>query len=99
MDETAAAAFSAEGLRWPGIWIISGFRSPSEQARINPLAPRSKHTRCPAVAADLRVGNLPASTTPVDLWRFLGQIWKGLGGRWGGDFTPVDLNHFELITL
>jgi len=39
---------------------------------------------------------MPASTTP-DFWRFLGTLWKTLGGRWGGDFD--DPNHFEILTV
>jgi len=57
------------------------------------------------MAADLRVGDQAASTTPEPVWRWLGGLWQRLGGRWGGTFavgfaggpTP-DLNHFELPT-
>jgi len=55
------------------------------------------------MAADLRVGDVAASSTPVELWQFLGQIWKSFGGKWGGDFATgfaggfrPDVNHFEL---
>jgi len=100
LEALASDLFSAEGLRWPGLYIISGYRSPEKQAHLNPLAPQSKHTRCPALAVDLRVGDLPASTTPLELWLFVGQLWKTLGGRWGGDFRPEpDNNHFEEITI
>ena len=99
LDRWAADVFSAEGLRWPGVFIISGYRSPSFQARLNPAVPQSLHTRCPALAVDLRLGDLPASTTTIDLWRFLGTRWKALGGRWGGDFSPIDPNHFDLRFL
>lgn len=105
LDTEAARIFSAEGLRWPGAYVISGYRSRWVQAQVNPNIPPTKslHNRCPSMAADLRVGDQPASTTPVEVWRFLGTIWKSMGGRWGGDFgagfaggpTP-DLNHFEL---
>lgn len=51
------------------------------------------------MAADLRVGDLPASLTP-SFWDFLGTIWKAMGGRWGGDFRPEpDPNHFEVLTV
>lgn len=96
LEARATQIFSAEGLRWPGIWIISGFRSQGLQAVVNPSAPRSLHTRCPSLAADLRVGDMPASTTP-DFWRFLGTLWKALGGKWGGDFG--DDNHFSILTV
>jgi len=52
------------------------------------------------MAADLRVGDTPASTTPTEVWAFLGTLWKALGGRWGGDFRPEpDYNHFEALTV
>lgn len=99
LETEATRLFSAQGFRWPGIFVISGYRSPRLQARLNPLAPQSRHTFCPSMAADLRVGNLPASTTPTEFWAFLGTIWKKMGGRWGGDFTvpEPDPNHFEAL--
>ena len=99
LDADAAGRFSAEGFRWPGLFIISGFRSRLLQAEINPAAPNSLHTRCPSLAADLRVGDQPASLTPPELWAALGRRWSTLGGRWGGTFTPPDPNHFDLIAL
>ena len=90
---------AAAGFRWPGLSIISGYRSRFLQLEINPLAPQSLHTRCPSLAADLRVGDQPASITPVALWELLGRIWSSLGGRWGGRFSPPDLNHFDLQAL
>ena len=99
LEDRATRIFSAEGLRWPGLYIISGHRSKRRQLAVNPSAPNSRHTLCPSMAADLRVGDLPASTTP-DFWRFLGTLWKAMGGRWGGDFKPQpDPNHFEGITI
>ena len=99
MDNMAAEIFTSQGVRWPGLWIISGHRSATRQTRVNPDAPNSLHTRCPSLAADLRVGNLAASTTP-DFWPFLGTLWKSLGGKWGGDFKPEpDVNHFQLLTV
>jgi len=99
LDDQARRAFSAEGIRWPGLFIISGFRSLGLQIDINPLAPASLHTRCPALAVDLRVGDLPASLTPPEFWAFLGSRWETMGGRWGGRFTPPDPNHFDLKAL
>jgi len=100
LESRAAAIFSAEGLRWPGIFVISGHRSAVTQARVNPTVPQSLHTQCPSLAVDLRVGNTPASTTAQEVWGFLGTLWKALGGRWGGDFRPdPDFNHFEKLTV
>jgi len=99
LQDMASDVFSSQGLRFPGLWIISGFRSPALQAQINPAAPDSLHTRCPSMAVDLRVGNLPASTTP-EFWPVLGTLWRSLGGRWGGDFRPnPDVNHFEMLAV
>ncbi len=99
LDAQATREFSAQGFRWPGLFVISGYRSPRLQLDVNPLAPNSLHTRCPSLAADLRVGDLPATLTPREFWEFLGAIWGQLGGRWGGRFTPEDLNHFDLKAL
>ncbi len=99
LDVWAVGQFSAQGFRWPGLFIISGFRSQVLQAEINPLAPDSLHTRCPSLAADLRLGDVPASLTTVELWAFLADGWRRLGGRWGGFFTPPDYNHFDLPAL
>jgi len=85
---------AAEGVRWPGAYIISGYRTATEQEAVNPSEPLSLHRRCPALAVDLRVGDTPASLTPFDTWGELGAIWKNLGGGWGGDFAVPDLNHF-----
>lgn len=99
LDAQATRQFSAQGFRWPGLFVISGYRSPALQLDVNPLAPNSLHTRCPSLAADLRVGDLPASLTPRNFWSLLGEAWERLGGRWGGRFTPEDLNHFDLKAL
>ncbi len=99
LDEWARRDFSAQGLRWPGLFIISGYRSPLLQAEVNPLAPASLHTRCPSLAVDLRVADIPATLTPTEVWAFLGIRWSGLGGRWGGLFTPPDDNHFDVKAL
>jgi len=99
LDAEAERGFSAQGFRWPGLSIISGYRSRFLQATINPLAPNSLHTRCPSLAADLRVGDQPASITSFETWALLGRIWSTLGGRWGGTFSPSDPNHFDLVAL
>jgi len=102
MDGVARQRTTAAGLRWPGLWIISGNRSPKDQARVNPALPNSLHVRCPSLAADLRVGQIAASITTPAIWRFLGDLWRAMGGRWGGDFKdrlgqPThDDNHFDL---
>jgi len=96
LDARAREIFSSQGLRWPGLYIISGYRSPDLQSRINPSAPNSRHTSCPSLAVDVRVGDVPASLTDPTIWHFLGTEWKKLGGRWGGSFRIEDLNHFDI---
>ncbi len=98
LEAVASRSMAADGVRWPGLFIISGHRTREQQTQVNPTSPFSLHRRCPSLAADLRVGDEPASLTPHGVWSFLGEIWKNLGGKWGGDFTEVepDLNHFYL---
>ena len=96
LDEWAAHELSAQGIRWAGLHIISGHRAPALQLIVNPAAPRSLHTYCPSLAADLRLANQPASLTEAATWAFLGQRWEFMGNRWGGRFRPPDLNHFDL---
>ena len=94
LEDVAARAFAAERFRWPGLYVISGHRTRAEQARVNPFNEVSHHRCCPALAFDLRVGDLPASSTPDSIWQELGFLWESLGGRWGGDFQVPDVNHF-----
>jgi len=104
LEGWAHEQFARTGLRWPGITIISGGRSKARQARLNPDAPDSLHTRCPALAVDLRVGSVP-NLPGGAVWEWLGARWKMMGGRWGGDFSPGkgidgvnrrEQNHFDL---
>jgi hypothetical protein len=102
LNGLAAQRFESQsqGLCWPGIWIISGHRDAPVVPALNPdheAARASLHMVRPALAADLRVGNEPASLTDPSIWQFLGTIWETqLGGRWGGRFNPPDWNHFDL---
>jgi len=88
------------GFRGPDLWIVSGWRSKEAQAGLNPLVTKSRHTFCPSLAADLRVGDLPATETQPAIWQLFGGWWKfNVFGRWGGDFQPTgkfELNHFDL---
>ena len=106
LEQEARCSLAPCGLRWPGLVIISGYRSSPVEAELNrdsPLARRSLHMatragRPASLAVDLRVGGQPASTTPVEIWTWLGDIWKRIspGARWGGDFAAPDVNHFDL---
>ncbi|GAI40037.1 unnamed protein product [marine sediment metagenome] len=97
LNQWALAEFSSQGLRWPGLWVISGYRSEQSQTEENPLVPDSLHRACPSLAVDLRVGDLPATVTQPVVWGWLGTKWKTWGGRWGGDFSERDYNHFDLL--
>jgi len=94
LEDLAARVYATERFRWPGLYIISGYRTRFEQARVNTFQEVSHHRCCPALAVDLRVGDFPASSTPVSIWEELGSFWQALGGKWGGDFEIPDLNHF-----
>jgi len=99
VEQESKAEFSAAGIPWPGLFIISGYRSPAEQAVVNPDNPGSLHVRCPALAVDLRLGDIPATLVPIEMWARVGQVWKRHGGKWGGDFNPPDPNHFSIPGL
>ncbi len=96
LDRWADEQIARTGLRWPGLYIISGHRTLQSQADTNPDAPNSLHIRCPSLAADLRVGDVPASLVGDSVWDWLGARWMLVGGRWGGRFSVRDENHFDL---
>ena len=96
LEAWAASQSAGAGIRWPGIKIISGYRSHSRQAEVNPAAPDSLHTRCPSMAVDLQLGGV-AGVSPSAVWDWLGAKWMTMGGRWGGMFAEGrDENHFDL---
>lgn len=103
LDGWADRKIALTGFRWPGLWIISGWRSKVRQAAVNPSSPNSLHTRCPSLAVDLRVGHVAGWPGADAIWELLGGRWKLMGGRWGGDFTAGrpgvnrrEQNHFDL---
>jgi len=91
---------------FPGLYIISGHRSPADNVAAGG-AVQSKHLRCPADAADLRLGNVSACLTTPAIWEWLGAIWQAQGGRNPSSIVgpapcpgwTADLNHFELLSL
>jgi len=97
----AQGIFAAEGVRWPGIFIISGHRTAAAQKEVNPSQPSSHHRCCPSLAVDLRVGDLPASITPRQFFKFIADLLGVRGIRWGGDFpgelqAQLEQNHYYL---
>ncbi len=89
---------------WPGIYIISGHRDAGSNAAVGG-AEASKHLRCPALAADLRVGRVAACITSPAVWEWVGAHAM-LVGLTPGFKIPVDrhvcpgwkfdYNHFEV---
>jgi len=96
LDRWADGKAAGKGIRWPGLYIISGHRTEAMQAEVNPDAPASLHRRCPSLAVDLRVGTVPATLVGDSVWDWLGARWQMMGGRWGGRFSVRDANHFDL---
>ena len=82
------------GRYWPGLYIISGYRTPARNAEVGG-APNSFHTFCPSLAADLRVGSVQGLGSD-EVWAVLGGMWRLMGGKWGGTFSTPDLNHFDI---
>jgi len=95
MERYFKGQFAARGIRWPGVWITSGYRTQAHQAAINPDVPNSLHTRCPSLAVDLRVGSVAGIDSP-ELLAMLGGWWRLRGLRWGGMFEVPDPIHFDM---
>lgn len=96
LEGRAEERFATTPFRWPGLWIISGFRTGEDQARLNPAVRDSLHTRCPALAVDLRVGTIPGVGRDA-LLEFAGSLWMDMGFRWGGLFRDFpNPAHFDI---
>jgi len=91
LEQQASAELS--GL-WPGLYVISGYRSPTHNADVGGVT-NSFHTRCPSLAVDLRVGSIRGLGSE-EVWTILGGMWRLMGGRWGGSFRSPDFNHFDI---
>jgi len=94
-EAVAQRSFAAQGIRWPGIFIISGHRTAAQQKEANPSNPVSHHRCCPSLAVDLRVGDLPASTTPTPFFEFIARAMEVYGIKWGGSFQDPFEGFFE----
>lgn len=82
--------------------IISGYRTPTEQATLRNRWVAGEREGIAARPADPRTSRHPQGIA-VDLWGSndelfkWGRLWEELGGRWGGRFWPKpDLVHFDL---
>ena len=96
LEGRAEERFASRSLSWPGLWIISGHRTQESQAGLNPTVKDSFHVRCPALAADLRVGPIPGFSRDA-LLDFAGGLWMAMGFRWGGTFSDFpNRAHFDI---
>lgn len=94
LDAWASSEFEKVRIHYPGLWLISGQRSPRENVRAGGVE-GSRHKRCPATAVDLRFGSVEGVSSPA-ISGWLGAKWMLLGGRWGGTFSDPSPNHFDL---
>lgn len=86
------------------LWIISGYRTPSEQRELarqgRPAAAvdLSTHTSCPATGVDVSLGFAPTNVLKATFGRI--AVEEGL--RWGGGSPvndvgiPSDWNHVDV---
>ena len=82
------------GIYWPGLYIVSGFRTQRRNAEVKGAA-GSFHTFCPSLAADLRVGSV-AGLPQDEVQAIIGGMWRRMGGRWGGTFKNPSVRHFDI---
>jgi len=95
LEEQAHIEFEKiPGFTWPGLYVISGYRTPSHNADVGGV-PNSFHTVCPSLAADLRVGSV-AGLGSDEVWAILGGMWRRMGGKWGGTFRDPSPHHFDI---
>jgi hypothetical protein len=83
------------GVREEGIplMVISGRRNALVNAEVGG-AERSLHLL--GLAFDVQVEGVPRDELHPYFWRWLGEWWESLGGRWGGRFSTYDPNHFDV---
>jgi uncharacterized protein YcbK (DUF882 family) len=78
--------------------VISGRRNANVNAEVGGDE-RSLHLY--GLAFDLQVEGFRRDELHPFFWQTLGEWWEALGGRWGGRFSPADVNHFDtgLVSL
>ena len=88
------AAYFVNAVRAAGVplVLISGRRSSATNVSVGG-AERSLHLY--GLALDVQVVGYRREDIPLAWWLVLGNFWESMGGRWGGRFTPADLNHFD----
>jgi len=80
--------------------VVSAYRSPAEQEALTPgrglykaSVQGSRHVQ--RRAFDLGISGYRWQDVNPEYFRWLGSVWKYLGGRWGGDFSRPDPVHFD----
>lgn len=88
------AVAMVNGLRENGIpaMIISGRRNAHLNREVGG-AETSLHLR--GLAFDVQIEGFQRAELHPYFWQSIGEWWESLGGRWGGRFTPKDVNHFD----
>ena len=98
--ETAAwFVAAARNLGLPLV-VVSGRRSAAQQAALSagaglPKASASTSRHVAGRAFDLGFSGYRWDEVPPEYWRWLGEAWESLGGRWGGRFSTYDPVHFD----
>lgn len=78
--------------------VISGRRQPN----VNHAAGGAeKSLHLDGLAWDFQYEGVQRAQVDPRFWQILGTWWESVGGRWGGRFTPADVNHFDtgLVSL
>lgn len=84
------------------LWILSGRRSPDEQAQLFATAAAGESTRPAAKPGDSlhEIGLAFDVGTDRQLtgreWDCVGQLGEAFGLTWGGRFRAYDPNHFQI---
>lgn len=74
------------------ITITSVYRSWSEQLHLYRNRGRNRYPVLPPGQSKHQYGRAWDMTADEDLLGYLGRVWQGWGGRWGGPSDPI---HFE----
>lgn len=92
--------------------VVSGYRSADYQAKLRQrwdrgdrsgllVRPAANSRHSSGRAVDLAFSwegyPVPVRDTPRQYFEYLAEILAPVGVRWGGLFSPPDLNHFELF--
>lgn len=98
-----AARYLVAYARAAGIPVVvtSARRSLAQQKALTPAKglykasnpSQSRHVQ--GRAFDLSIEGFYWDEVDPAYWRWLGDVWKRLGGRWGGNFSKPDPIHFD----